>query len=150
MSASFFAASSVFFLASAAFAASTGAGGSFAQTAPAVVAIATLNIRIRTLMASPSSSMLNLRRGRLAGGRRGLDLPGSYVVVPVLVVLLRPGLVHVAVAHRLVGAFQTDRAEVDVSERNRHHRAGSNGVDHVRLDHDRGERGPRRCCRRGD
>src|SRR6266699_4493289 len=55
MSASFFAASSAFFLASAAFAALTGAWGRFAQTTPAVVAIATLIIRIRTFMAFPSS-----------------------------------------------------------------------------------------------
>src|SRR5258707_12834540 len=106
MSASFFAASSAFFLASAAFAASTGAGGSFAQTTPAVVAIATLIIRIRIFMASPSPSMLSLRRARLAGGRCGLDLPGLDVVVPVFVVLLRPRLVNVAVAHRSDSALQ--------------------------------------------
>src|SRR5712691_8079338 len=122
MSASFFAVSSAFFLASAAFAASTGAAGSFAQTAPAVVAIATLIIRIRIFMASPFS-MLNLRRTRLAGGRRGLDLPGLDVVVPVLVMLLRPGLVHVAVTHRFIGAVNTDRTHVDVAERERHHGA---------------------------
>src|SRR5690606_2264452 len=67
------------------------------------------------------------RSGRLLlAGRAGVaglarpaalcrDLAGLDIVVPVLVVFLRPGLVDLAGTHGLVGAFHTERADVDVA-----------------------------------
>src|SRR5882724_8923216 len=81
--------------------------------------------------------MLRLYGGGLAHRRSSLDLPGLDVVVPVFVMFFRPSLVDVAVAHRVVRAFQADRAEIDVPQGDRHHRPGGDGVHQIGLDHHR-------------
>ena len=69
-------------------------------------------------------AVTNGGRRRRPHGNRGTRLATRHhVVVPVLVVLLRPRLVDVAVAHRLVGPAHADRAEVDVEQRQSPRRA---------------------------
>src|SRR5581483_4675578 len=64
--------------------------------------------------ASSSFLLLHMRRARRHGTARGRAAPGLHFLVPEEVVLLRPGLVAIAVAHVAVGVLDADGAHVDV------------------------------------
>src|SRR5688500_18999450 len=85
--------------------------------------------------ASAWSSVVS--RGRLRRARH--DLLGAparlYVLVPQRVVLLRPGLVDVAVLHRAPSARDHERAHVGMAEAERNEEDGGDDVDRVGLLH---------------
>src|SRR3982751_5905814 len=66
---------------------------------------------------SSSLPLLHVWCTRGHGTAGGVPSPGFDFAVPDVVVLLRPRLIGVAVAHVAVGALDADRAHVDVPER---------------------------------
>src|SRR4029078_4237006 len=107
-----------------------GAGGSFATATPnapttsaapsrARIVVCIDRLRVRTaIRLARCRAGWHQRHRRIVGGR--WNLAGLDVVVPVQVMFLRPGLVDVALAHRLVSGGHTDRAHVDVPECREH------------------------------
>src|SRR5258706_7931740 len=84
-----------------------------------------------------SCASWSVSRGRLRAGRHDLlrTLALLHFLVPERVVLARPLLVDVAVAHAAVGAFHADRADIDMAERSGDEQQRRDRVDHVRLLH---------------
>src|SRR5689334_14563977 len=117
-SASAAAASFAFFSSAAAFAASSmgGGGGSLATATPKVSTTSPAVVRarsvvfIRFLVRSGDAYVRRSRRHFL----EAFLLLRHDLAIPDLVMLARPALVDVAVAHRRVGAAHADRAEIDV------------------------------------
>src|SRR5581483_6538928 len=105
------AASFATFAMAAAFSSAVGGGNSACAGAIAPISSKAAS-GMRTFFTAPPSrgdfDARDFARGPLAR----LD-----VVVPVLVVLLRPSLVDVAGAHRAIGAFEADGSQIDVPER---------------------------------
>src|SRR5205823_11902401 len=119
-----------------AFAASSG-GGSFADTPHATAIVAQAN---SLFFITPFSSGGPCRFASVRCHADGLaalcgDLAGLDVFVPVTVVLLRPCLVDIAVAHRRVGTAHAGCAEVGMEAQEADHQDGRGGVEHVRPLH---------------
>ena len=59
------------------------------------------------------------------------NLARLYIGMPEFVVFFGPGFIHVTSPHGVIGAFHTDRADVDVSHEHGHHQNCGNAMDHI-------------------
>src|ERR1039458_6752048 len=110
--------------------------GSFAHTVPGAASTRSRPVQRISSSRFPHSVRTPRRFGR-AFGDSSLDLARLYILVPILVMLLAVGLIYIAIAHTLVGAFHADCAHVNVVERSRQNEAAEGRMNGVCDNHDK-------------